>query len=139
MIKVNLGGAHEKLRRLTQKAQEDADRARKKITTEVLGHAIMASPVDTGRFAGNWRVTEGQAASGTTDRLDKTGSAAMAELNAVVGVSAGDSDIFLVNNLPYAGRLEYDHHSPQAPGGMVGPAIAILPQIINAAIRNGGR
>lgn len=138
MIKVNLSGAVAALQRATQKAQADADRARKKIITEVLGHAIMASPIDTGRFAGNWRTAQSVMPVGVVDRLDTSGQIAMSEMLTTVAGSTGDGDIYLVNNLPYAELLELGH-SPQAPGGMVGPAMAILPQIINAAIRNGGR
>lgn len=138
MIKVNLSGAVAKLQRITQKAQDDAERVRKQITTEVLGHAIMASPVKDGHFAGNWRTAQSVMPSGVVDRLDTSKQIAMSEMLTTVAGSTGDGDIYLVNNLPYAEPLELGH-SPQAPGGMIGPAIAILPQIINAAIRNGGR
>nr|DAH87064.1 MAG TPA: tail component [Caudoviricetes sp.] len=93
------------------------------------------SPVDTGRFRGNWQFSIAAPAGGTLDTVDPTGAEATAR---IVGDSiefrAGIT-AFIVNNLPYAIALEYGH-SDQAPGGMVRITQARFQQIVEEAIRN---
>lgn len=96
---------------------------------------ISMSPVDTGRFRGNWQFSIGAPAGGTLDALDPTGEQATARL---VGDSIefrAGTTAFIVNNLPYAIPLEYGH-SDQAPGGMVRITQARFRQIVEEAIRN---
>ncbi len=79
---------------------------------------ILKSPVDTGRFRGNWQVAIESVPSGTLVIDDKSGTATIAKTTAVtLGLRAGQT-ITLVNNLEYARALEYGH-SKQAPAGMV--------------------
>lgn len=76
------------------------------------------SPVDTGRFKGNWNCGIGSVILSTNAANDPSGSGAIARtLAAVQGWKAGQT-IFLTNNLPYARRLEFGW-SQQAPSGMV--------------------
>lgn len=79
---------------------------------------VMKSPVDTGRFKGNWQVAIGTIPAGVLNVEDKSGAATIAKVQAeVLGLKAGQT-IYLVNNLVYALPLEYGH-SKQAPNGMV--------------------
>lgn len=92
--------------------------ATQKITLDVFKNVILLSPVDTGRFKGNWQPSIGAPVAGTLEALDPSGGAVTAKVTGFVeGVEAGDV-IYMVNNLEYAERLE-DGHSAQAPGGMV--------------------
>lgn len=98
---------------------------------------IMASPVDTGRFRGNWQGTIGSPASGTMDTEDKSGAGALAKANAAAGSAVG-SVYYLVNNLPYARRLEYGYSS-QAPAGMVRVAVQNFQAAVAAAARKANK
>jgi allantoicase len=90
----------------------------RKIMLEMFRKIILKSPVDTGRFRGNWQVAIGDAPEGTLELDDKTGIATIAKADAnLAGVDIGDT-IFFANNLPYAMRLE-EGYSGQAPAGMV--------------------
>lgn len=90
----------------------------------MLSGIVRKSPVDTGRFRGNWITSVGGISGATFDRVDPSGS---------VPINEGASDlmaypntmppIYIQNNLPYANRLE-NGWSRQAPGGMVALTIA---------------
>lgn len=111
------------------KTERKMDLAVRKIALELFSRVILRSPVDTGRFRGNWMVAIGNIPSGTLDLEDKTGTATVSKATAATaGVKAGDV-IYLVNNLPYAQRLE-DGYSGQAPAGMVGLTVQEFQQVV---------
>lgn len=107
------------------KSQKEIETIFRKITFELFKDIVMNTPVDTGRARANWGVTVGKI--NTTlliESGDQSGSATLA--NTAEGVKAWNctGSIFLTNNLPYIGVLEYgrDDGSPgsmQAPNGMV--------------------
>lgn len=89
-----------------------------KISLEMFSRVILRSPVDTGRFRANWQVAIGSVPTGTLEISDKAGTITVGKAQAAaLGVQVGQT-IALVNNLPYAQRLE-NGSSKQAPGGMV--------------------
>lgn len=72
-----------------------------------------------GRFRGNWQVSFDQPIDGEIDRIDKAGNATKEAGNLVLSqFRVGMKEIYFVNNVPYAYRLEFGHSS-QAPNGMV--------------------
>ena len=81
---------------------------------------VQKSPVDTGRFRGNWIVSTGSPDLRTKAQTDKSGSASINE--GANKISSFDfkkqSTVYIQNNLPYANRLE-NGWSKQAPKGMV--------------------
>jgi hypothetical protein len=123
------------LAQFAEQAKEAVDASLREIVIELGNSLIRMSPVDTGRFRGNWQFSIDAPATGTLTTLDPTGAEATARL-------AGDSILFkagetafIVNNLPYAIPLEYGH-SDQAPEGMVRITQARFQQIVLEAIRN---
>ena len=79
---------------------------------------IKESPVDTGRFRGNWQASLNTPKQGKLQRLDKSGASAINDMSSVVmGLNMGQT-FYLTNNLPYARRLEYGY-SKQAPSGFL--------------------
>jgi len=85
------------------------------------------SPVDKGTFRANW-----VASIDTIDRssdLSKTRndvSEAVTTATAVITNGAGlGTTVFISNAVPYAGKLE-DGYSPQAPAGVVAPALTTI-------------
>jgi hypothetical protein len=118
----------------TAKTQAKIETAIRKIAIDVFAEVIMMSPVDTGRFRGNWQVAIGSVPTGTLEIDDKTGTATLSKAQATaMGLEAGQS-IFLVNNLPYAMALEYGL-SQQAPGGMIRLTVQRWKPIVEAVGR----
>jgi len=106
------------VRQFTDKAQDKLTLAVRKISLEMFSRVILRSPVDTGRFRANWQVAIGSVPTGTLESSDKAGTITVGKAqSAALGVQVGQT-IALVNNLPYAQRLE-NGSSKQAPGGMV--------------------
>lgn len=120
--------------KFVQKVQARADLVVRKIALDVFSKVIMRSPVDTGRFRGNWQVAIGEIPAGTVDVNDKEGTATIAKVTAEALKLKAGQVIFLVNNLPYAWPLE-NGHSSQAPSGMVGITVVEYQQIVDAAVR----
>lgn len=102
---------------------------------QVSASIIEGTPVESGRAKGNWQPTVGSPASGVLPDLDETGDATKAKVAAAVADAPG-SVFFLVNNLPYIRRLEYDGWSSQAPQGMVRVAVQEFEQAIAKAVRD---
>ena len=102
-------------------ASEETVRA---VSLKLFSAIIYSSPVDTGRFRGNWYTTNATpSASVDYSKLDKSGNSAIKGAEKVV-LSSEDWDTFLLtNNLPYAERLEFGY-SNQASQGMVRTNVA---------------
>ncbi|NNC01893.1 HK97 gp10 family phage protein [Corallococcus exiguus] len=106
----------------------------RKTALGVLANVVTASPVDTGRFRGNWQVGIGDRPAGTVDAEDKDGSAVVSREGAKLeGVAVGET-VFITNNLPYARRLEFGW-SQQAPKGMVRVTLAQVDEILEEAAK----
>lgn len=115
---MTLGSFELDIARFVAKAKGNVDLVVRKVALDMFSRVIQKSPVDTGRFKGNWQVAIRAIPSGILEIDDKSGTATMSNVAAkVLALKAGDT-IYLVNNLPYARGLEYGH-SKQAPSGMV--------------------
>jgi PAS domain-containing protein len=109
--------------RFVQKVQGRMDTAVRRLALEAFQRVVFKSPVDTGRFRGNWQLAIGSIPDGVLEIDDREGTMTVNRATAAAsGAKAGDI-IYLANNLPYARRLEYGW-SGQAPAGMVRPTIA---------------
>ncbi|BBT40881.1 HK97 gp10 family phage protein [Pseudomonas putida] len=87
------------------------------IAMAMLNEIVLRSPVDTGRFRGNNIVSVGGPVYTATENLDKSGGETIQRgLSAMSGLEPY-TQVFIQNNLPYAGPLE-DGHSKQAPAGI---------------------
>lgn len=75
------------------------DQAARGITISLFNGVIRDTRVDTGRLRGNWQTSTGRAISSTTERMDKNGTAAEAEVSGTVESGAIN---YITNNLPYA-------------------------------------
>lgn len=79
---------------------------------------VMRTPVRSGRARGNWQASIGSPANGETDNVDTQGQATISEAGDAISQSIGD-EFYLVNNLPYIKRLEFEGWSGQSPEGFV--------------------
>ena len=110
------------------KQKQDAAR---RAAIEIFQEVVNGSPFDTGRFRGNWQITINRPSRKKLDRLDPTGAQANADIaeTLVNEPAVFDTVFWLVNNLPYAERLEMGW-SEQAPQGMVRLAVAKFQDIV---------
>lgn len=90
------------------------------IAMDSLRGIVMKSPVDTGRFRGNWIVSKNSFNNTTNQITDKSGGPTINKGSQVIQSFnyKKDHSIIIQNNLPYANRLE-NGWSKQAPNGMV--------------------
>src|SRR4051794_10644954 len=87
----------------TVKAREDI--VVRKLGLDILSGFVGMSPVDTGRFRGNWQVGLNAPVTAQLARTDKSGSVTIAGGNQVLEHAKAGGVIYLSNNLPYAQRL----------------------------------
>ncbi|MFW1955879.1 hypothetical protein [Acinetobacter guillouiae] len=102
----------------TLQVLRDGSELQRKITAAMLQGVVLKSPVDTGTFRGNHRVSIGSV-DYTKDfqKIDKSGTTAIADgMAKVLSIQIG-MRVFISNNLPYAVALE-NGHSGQAPLGI---------------------
>jgi len=104
---------------IVARANGHVDNKIRAATSEVFKNIILMTPVDTGRARGNWQCTIGAPFVGQDDSGD------VSKMHGIVPRRAG-SVVYLTNNVPYIGRLEYDAHSRQAPNGMVRVSVALF-------------
>ncbi len=110
------------------------------VVTELAVRVVQRSPVDTGKFRGNWQIGDGGPDTRVDSEFDKQalGSAPSAGSFArwqdqLEGVLPG-TVIYITNSLPYARRLEYEGYSKQAPEGMVRVTLTEYASIINTVL-----
>lgn len=104
--------------------KDDLENATRKLAFQAFSIVIQSSPVATGMFRANWQFGNGSAPDDTVATPDASGESAMKSARQVLSAQLGKK-WYLVNNLPYAVRLEYGY-SEQAPHGMVRPMLAEL-------------
>ncbi len=126
-------GFSDDVRRFTAKTTEAHDKIARVATLELFSGVIKATPVDTGRARGNWQTTVGSPAKGRLEREDKSGSEAIAEVEAKTPEGTGQVT-YLSNNLPYIMELE-EGSSKQAPEGMVKRNMDRVQKMVDLAIR----
>jgi len=125
------------LRMFEAKTTDKMERAVRQITLDAFSGCIDMSPVDSGRFKGNWQTAVGSVPTGAVELLDPDGNTVIAQAaGAVGGMQIGDV-IYMANNLPYAQRLE-DGYSQRAPNGMVKLTVQRFQPIAEAVIRRIG-
>lgn len=88
-----------------------------------------------GRFRGNWQVSFETAKTGTLEQIDPTGAKSKGQGAAIIQTfTLGIGSIWLMNNLPYGHRLEYEGWSSQAPAGMVGISVTEFQSFVSNAV-----
>lgn len=140
------GSFEASLAEFAEQAKGAIDKVCREVIIEVGSSVIRMSPVDTGRFRGNWQFSIDAPKQGALERFGA--AEATAELiDGALQFQAGQS-AYIVNNVPYALKLEFggyngptekvdsDGYSRQAPGGMVRITLDRFEQIVLEAIRN---
>lgn len=122
------------LRKFAEKTELKINDVVRKIGLEVYSSVVMRSPVDTGRFRGNWNLSLAGFDPSVSELTDKEGAASIA--NATVSIAAyNGGSIYISNNLPYAQRLE-DGWSKQAPVGMLRITAVEFQDMVNKVVNS---
>jgi len=124
---MSFGGDLERFRLKAGAMHEDIVRG---VEIQLFSAVIMDSPVDTGRFRGNWQASTGVPLESELEAFDPQGTRAIGAMTEFVQGLRGARVTWLANNLPYAERLEYGW-SRQAPQGMVRRNIARFQRIVD--------
>lgn len=92
----------------------------RRFTFGVYSRVMRKSPVDTGRFRGNWILSIDRPVAGTVQTLNKQASVEINGNTQTIDRFALDKNdsIVMQNNLPYSEKLE-NGHSAQAPNGFL--------------------
>ena len=131
-----------------KKANGQVDRVVKKIVFDLGTRIVMRSPVGDGafwqspppkgyvggRFRANWQYGYGEMPSGELADIDKTGAASTLRITTGLAANPAAGLHYLVNNLPYAKRLE-EGYSRQAPAGLVGLTVVEFQDIAREAAK----
>lgn len=120
--------------RLLQRAGDKVDAVVRKAAIDVGTSLVMKSPVDTGRFRGNWQFGIGKVNQDVSSEVDKSGAASVGRIVAGVGQWGNYQTMFMTNSLPYAIRLEYGW-SQQSPQGMVRITVIEFKAAVRKALR----
>lgn len=91
-----------------------------KTVFEIYRGVTIKSPVDTGRFKGNWNINIGSPSYTINESATSTpyGAPVSGDFANVLFTIDGTKPAYITNGLPYAARLETGY-SKQAPVGMV--------------------
>lgn len=106
----------------------------KKVVLDVMRSVIRKSPVDTGRFKGNWQYGTNDMPTGVTDIHDEGGQGTIAHITGQIPPQAAGKLHWIVNNLPYSIELEHGHSSQCPPNGMVGLTITEYQALVQQAV-----
>lgn len=120
---------------ILKRAGDKADQVVRKVSLDVGKAIISRSPVDTGRFRGNWNYSTVSINTGTSSGADKTGASAIGKIQAGLSSWKPGETIYITNALPYAQRLE-NGWSQQAPAGMVRLTVVEFQQYVRKAARS---
>lgn len=103
-------------------------------TTYLIGNELVTlSPVDTGRFKGNWQMTIDMPTDHSLIRYDKEGNVVMDAMKRVIRELTPGQVAYIQNTVEYGYDLEYGS-STQAPNGMVRITEAKFELIVKEAI-----
>jgi serine protease inhibitor len=94
---------------------------------------VTLSPVDTGRFKGNWQLGIDQTTSESLIRYDQEGFATLSEMAQKVNSFTAGQIAYIQNHVLYGYDLEYGS-SKQAPDGVVRITAQRFTRIVNEAV-----
>lgn len=108
---------------------------------------VYLSPVDTGRFRGNWQLSVGSPSTSSTLRYDQAGQVTVNDIASKANTFTAGQIAYIQNNVAYGHDLEYGTYngptskvtdqgfSRQAPAGMVGVTEMQFTRIVSDAVR----
>jgi len=139
------------IRKFARKSLADAEVVRKKVSLDIFHRTIMRTPVGDpsywknpappgytgGSLRANWQAEKGDSPPGEIiNTKDTSGSSTRAQASRVILGAESNDTLWLINNLPYVRRVEYEGWSPrQAPQGMVRVSIGEFKGLVKKRAR----
>ena len=106
----------------TRTVTADTEKKVKRVALRLLRELTFVSPIDTGRFRGNWVVGINSKNETSTEQV-KQPQTVLSDAAVALRNFRAFGSVFISNNLPYAQKLN-DGHSKQAPANFVQRAVA---------------
>jgi len=124
------------INRWVEEVEDDVKSILQTIVFRIGREVVTLSPVDTGRFKGNWQLTIGSPATSSLLRYDESGGIVLGDMQRVVRTLSPGQVAYIQNTVEYGYDLEYGS-SPQArdPDGMVRVTAAKFAILVNEAVR----
>ena len=122
------------INRWVEETEEDVKSILQTIVFRIGRELVTLSPVDTGRFKGNWQLTIGSPATGSLLRYDQSGGITIGDMQRVVRTLTPGQVAYIQNTVEYGYDLEYGS-SKQAPDGVVRITAAKFSILVNEAVR----
>lgn len=124
------------INRWVEEVEDDVKSILQTIVFRIGREVVTLSPVDTGRFKGNWQLTIGAPATSSLLRYDQSGGIVLGDMQRVVRTLTPGQVAYIQNTVEYGYDLEYGS-SPQArdPDGMVRVTAAKFAILVNEAVR----
>lgn len=94
----------------------------RKFTLDLFTAVVLRTPVDTGLLRGNWQPSIGSPRGGRSTVKDKSGQAAIARVRGTTSQVTWGTDVYLMNNLPYAAVVEFGGYPDPVKKGTYVPA-----------------
>lgn len=104
------------------------------IVLKIGNSVVTLSPVDTGRFKGNWQLSIDTGTSASILRYDQEGNTTLADMASKVNTFTAGQVAYIQNHVIYGQDLEQGY-SRQAPDGMVMITEAKFLRIVDEAVR----
>lgn len=123
----------EQLKAFSEKTKADMATVVRKTALSLGESMVLMSPVDTGRFRGNWQYGADAINTSTGGADDKSGRTALNRIQAGIRGWKPGQTIWITNSLVYGPRLEAGW-SKQAPAGFVRVSVANYQQYVADAI-----
>lgn len=117
---------------LIKKTEKSVEEVVKDTVMDLTVNLVLRSPVDTGKFRGNWNTSFNQPNYNTVGDVEN--NSVERAVKVVERYQLGDT-VYITNSLPYAARLEYEGWSKQAPDGMVRLTLVEYPQILRRRLQ----
>jgi hypothetical protein len=137
MIRAN-GKYHIAVAAFARKLGLKIDVVARRVAIDLFDRIVLRTPVDTGRARASWQIGIGKASTFVRGKNynnpgGAAGDARQQHANLARFKSGNGNRIFISNNLPYIGALEFGH-SDQAPHGMVRISVAEVKAEIQARL-----
>lgn len=107
------------IERFTKKINADSEKVFRGTSIAMFSSIVKRTPVDKGSLVGNWQVDINNMPDNTLDEQDPGRSETITKGSTTANAAKINDAIFIVNNLPYAERIENGYSTVKSPEGMV--------------------
>ena len=123
------------LAKFIEHAQGNIDKAVRQTVALIAQELDSRTPRDTGRLVANWQFGQYSPPTGIVNSVELGAGAVGKRIASEAATVKAGGEVWIVNNLPYAGKIEYGY-SQKSPAGMVRVTLANLPASIESYLRS---